>query len=244
MKAKDSALLHVVLQHVPYNLITLLCNTEASLFDIGNMQHAVPIVSMKAHKFKPAMLEMLAKHMPISPYLNKTKKLGYALGHILMFWDSRVATKVLQHFTDRGEPIIPIHESFLCRKQVAEEMIKVMYQALQEVVDEHIRKGYVMPYAADEIVRIKKSSHPAWLSKDIELPTSMVMRRLSFEDVHNPGKEYVIYTTLLDEAIEKADIVLKYFTRWDIEISIREIKTLMDINIVRSKKSGMVKKDI
>lgn len=96
----------------------------------------------------------------------------------------------------------------------------------------------------DEIVRIKKSGHPVWLNKDIELPSTLIMRRLSFEDVHNPGKEFVLYTTLLDESIEKTDIVLKYFTRWDIEISIREIKTLMGINIVRSKKSGMVIKEL
>ena len=38
-------------------------------------------------------------------------------------------------------------------------------------------------------------------------------------------------TTLLDESIEKADIISKYSSRWDIEVSIREIKTIMQKNM-------------
>jgi len=96
----------------------------------------------------------------------------------------------------------------------------------------------------DEIVEIKKTSHPEWLSKEIKLPATIIMRRLTFEDPYKPGEEYVLYTTLLDESISKTDIVIKYFHRWDIEISIREIKTLMDINVVRGKKQDMVMKEI
>ncbi len=70
------------------------------------------------------------------------------------------------------------------------------------------------------------------------------MRRLVFEDPLNPDKEYIIYTSLLDDKINKTDIVAKYFTRWDIEISIREIKTLMGINVVRSKKPDLVMKEV
>lgn len=96
----------------------------------------------------------------------------------------------------------------------------------------------------DEIVEIKKTAHPTWLSKEEQLPKSLLLRRLSFEDPLNPGKEYVMFTTLMDENISKTDIVSKFFTRWDIEISIREIKTLMDINVVRSKKPDLVMKEL
>jgi putative transposase len=96
----------------------------------------------------------------------------------------------------------------------------------------------------DEIVEIKMKEHPNWLSKEEKLPRSIQMRRLTFEDPLNPGKEYVLYTTLIDKKISKTDIVSKFFTRWDIEISIREIKTLMNINVVRSKKPDMVMKEL
>jgi len=49
---------------------------------------------------------------------------------------------------------------------------------------------------------------------------------------------------LLDERIEKSEIVLKYTTRWDIEICIREIKTLMDINVLRAKSPDMLRKEL
>lgn len=96
----------------------------------------------------------------------------------------------------------------------------------------------------DEIVELTKKEHPNWLSKDVKLPKTLLMRRLSFEDPINPGKEYVIFTTIMDETISMADIVAKYFTRWDIEISIREIKTLMDINVIRSKTPDLVMKEL
>jgi hypothetical protein len=49
---------------------------------------------------------------------------------------------------------------------------------------------------------------------------------------------------LINEEITTTDIVLKYTGRWDIEISIREIKTLMDINVGRSKMPEMLQKEL
>jgi hypothetical protein len=48
---------------------------------------------------------------------------------------------------------------------------------------------------------------------------------------------------LIGPKINTTGIVLKYATRWDIDISIREIKTLMDINVLRSKTPEMLKKE-
>ena len=58
------------------------------------------------------------------------------------------------------------------------------------------------------------------------------------------GNQSVIYTTLLDPAIPKCDIILKYFTRWDIEITIREVKTMMDISVLRGKTDDIVRKEV
>lgn len=94
----------------------------------------------------------------------------------------------------------------------------------------------------DEIVEITKTPHPNWLPQSEILPQNIQLRRLSF--ISNDGKLYVLYTTILDKSISKVDIILKYFTRWDIEISIREIKTIMHINILRSKTKSMVEKEL
>ena len=92
----------------------------------------------------------------------------------------------------------------------------------------------------DELVEIKKTTRPTWLPDKYELPETIIMRRIEY--IYS-GKKYVLYTSIMDESIEKSEIIQKYFTRWDIEITIREIKTLMGMNIARSKTEEMVFKE-
>jgi len=98
----------------------------------------------------------------------------------------------------------------------------------------------------DEIVELRKTSRPEWLSKAEwdQLPDRITMRRISYLSFVDENKEWVLYTTITSEKIKKEEIILKYTTRWDIEITIREIKTIMGINIARSKTEDMVLKEI
>jgi hypothetical protein len=100
----------------------------------------------------------------------------------------------------------------------------------------------------DEIVKINKpKQHPDYVSKEEwkSLPKNMLLRRISYKYQTKDGLETaILYTTILDEKIEKTAIVLKYTSRWDIEICIREIKTLMDINVLRAKSPDMLKKEL
>lgn len=96
----------------------------------------------------------------------------------------------------------------------------------------------------DEIVTVKKpATRSKWLPENaILLPEEIKLRRI--QCVSPEGKPYILYTSVLDEKINKQDIINLYFTRWDVEISIREIKTIMDINILRSKSDEMIKKEL
>lgn len=96
----------------------------------------------------------------------------------------------------------------------------------------------------DEIVTIKRpATRPKWLPGNAApLPEEIKLRRVGC--VSPEGKPYVLYTSVLDEGIKKEDIINLYFTRWDVEVSIREIKTIMDINILRSKSDEMIKKEL
>jgi len=98
--------------------------------------------------------------------------------------------------------------------------------------------------SGDDIVQIAKPSKRAsWLPENyIDLPETLTLRRI--ECISPAGKEYVLYTSVLDKNIKKGHIENLYFTRWDIEISIREIKTIMDINILRSKSEDMIRKEL
>jgi len=105
-----------------------------------------------------------------------------------------------------------------------------------EVIEE-LSKG-------DEIVQIKKKINSSWLNGKKLKKGKLLLRRIEYNSVSEEGKKNVLYTSLLDKKISKEEIILKYESRWDIEVSIREIKTIMDINIVRSKSPDMVYKEI
>ena len=99
----------------------------------------------------------------------------------------------------------------------------------------------------DQIVEISKTVRPDYVSREEwdQLPETILLRRISYDYPTKNGMETaVLYTTVLDKTITAADIVAKYTMRWDIEISIREIKTLMDINILRSKSRNMLFKEL
>ena len=99
----------------------------------------------------------------------------------------------------------------------------------------------------DELVELRKPKNkPDWLGKEEwkQLPAKITMRRVTFPSTSDEQQECVQYTTLINEEISNTEIILKYSTRWDIEITIREIKTLMGINIARSKTENMVDKEI
>jgi IS4 transposase len=99
----------------------------------------------------------------------------------------------------------------------------------------------------DLIVEISKTKCPDYVCKDEwdALPDTIKLRRITYNYPTKKGVESaVLYTTLLDAKIPAADIVAKYTMRWDIEISIREIKTIMDINVLRSKSREMLFKEL
>jgi len=95
----------------------------------------------------------------------------------------------------------------------------------------------------DEIVEVKQKEQPKWLTKSEILPNKILLRRISFLSPDGMNT-MVIYTTLLDKNIPSCEIVLKYFTRWDIEITIREVKTIMDVNVLRGKTDDIVRKEL
>jgi hypothetical protein len=94
----------------------------------------------------------------------------------------------------------------------------------------------------DEIITIKTPKNRSkWLEIN-EKPNKILLRRIQCKSPE--GKGYVLLTTLSDKTIKKEDIQLLYLTRWDIEIGIREIKTVMDINVLRSKTPEMALKEL
>jgi hypothetical protein len=95
----------------------------------------------------------------------------------------------------------------------------------------------------DQIVEISKTRRPDYVSEEDwqNLPKTNLLRRITYTCPTKDGAETaILFTTILNENITAADIIAKYTMRWDIEISIRETKTLMDINVLRSKSKDML----
>lgn len=97
----------------------------------------------------------------------------------------------------------------------------------------------------DEIVEVTAPSKYSEIFENYEIPEkTLQLRRLEIPDINNPEKSIVLFTTILDKKISKTELYLKYLSRWDIEISIREIKTIMEVNILRSKSPEMALKEL
>lgn len=96
----------------------------------------------------------------------------------------------------------------------------------------------------DDIVEIKNGKHSKLGSLYNITEESMLMRRICYKSPNNSEQELVLYSSLLEESITKEEIILKYEQRWDIEINIREIKTMFDINIIRAKSPEMAYKEV
>jgi hypothetical protein len=97
----------------------------------------------------------------------------------------------------------------------------------------------------DEIVEIYKPHHKIReLIANQNIPTKILLRRISYKDPEHPDEIRSLLTTIFDDEIERQEFIHKFSTRWDIEITIREVKTIMGINIARSKTEEMVFKEI
>lgn len=99
----------------------------------------------------------------------------------------------------------------------------------------------------DALVRIKRpprSKTSLWADQYDQLPQEIIARIITYTNPNSPDTQRVLITSLTDPAITAADIVAKYANRWDIELRIREIKTVMGIHIARSKTPDGVYKEI
>ncbi|MCK5027366.1 MAG: IS4 family transposase [Candidatus Pacebacteria bacterium] len=98
--------------------------------------------------------------------------------------------------------------------------------------------------SGDQIVELIKNHNAKPLVEGQVLAEKMLLRRISYRDPDHPDETRVLMTTIFDESIERQEFIHEYSTRWDVEITIREIKTIMGINIARAKSEEMVYREM
>ena len=111
----------------------------------------------------------------------------------------------------------------------------------------HDRKEKVVHKYSDNdiIVEWKSNQDPRWFEEGDVLPETLLVRRISFKDPEHPNNTAYLYTTLLDaQKYSAADILALFFCRWDIEIGMREIKIILNMQYLRGKTVNMVMKEL
>lgn len=62
------------------------------------------------------------KHIRINKFLNSD------IGLTLQYKDSKIAEDILKHFTKKGIPCLPIHDSFIVPNKYKDELIETMHE--------------------------------------------------------------------------------------------------------------------
>ncbi len=101
----------------------------------------------------------------------------------------------------------------------------------------------------DHIVIWQKPDRPKWMDEATyaQMPNEMQVRELRFR-VEQPGyrvDEIVLVTTLLDAVVyTKEDLADLFLKRWNVELDLRSIKIVMQMDVLRCKTPDLVDKEI
>lgn len=101
----------------------------------------------------------------------------------------------------------------------------------------------------DHVVRWIKPRRPEWMSPGqyAALPETMLIREFRQRIVRKGYRTRLLLmaTTLIDAALYSPDdIAALYRMRWDAEINLRSLKTVMQMDVLRGKTPEMVRKEI
>jgi hypothetical protein len=101
---------------------------------------------------------------------------------------------------------------------------------------------------SDHVVSWKKPPRPDWMTPEqyAGLPETMPVREFRYRLVR-PGyrpRTIVVVTTLLDSEYSVEQIAQLYRLRWDAEINLRSLKTIMNMDVLRCCTPEMVRKEI
>ncbi|WP_236696780.1 IS4 family transposase [Rhodopirellula islandica] len=107
-----------------------------------------------------------------------------------------------------------------------------------------LRQGHL-----DQLVVYQKPHRPYWMSQEEydQFPSSIFVRHLKYK-IEQKGfrvREITLATTLLDAEVYTAEELAElYHRRWLVELHIRSLKTQMQMDHLRCKKTSSIRKEI
>ena len=101
----------------------------------------------------------------------------------------------------------------------------------------------------DHVVQWHKPRRPEWMTPEdyAAIPETLSIREFRYRIVRPGYRSHtiVVATTLLDaELFSKEEIAKLYRLRWDAEINLRSLKTMMNMDVLRCQSPEMVRKEI
>lgn len=125
-------------------LIMLNCSSEdgahRSLINYLTKNNLAPNGTNRAVLAKTIIDEMMKNHGMIKDHFFKGKTTGLEL----TFIESQIAERIILHFAENSQIIIPIHDSFLVTSQNKDMLEKIMTQAYHQIIEGHFGR-VVMP---------------------------------------------------------------------------------------------------
>lgn len=101
----------------------------------------------------------------------------------------------------------------------------------------------------DHVVTWAKPERPGWMDEETyaQIPDELTVRELRVT-VEQPGfrvNELVLVTTMIDgEEYTKEELANLFLQRWNIELDLRSIKDVLQMDVLRCKSPEMVEKEI
>ena len=100
----------------------------------------------------------------------------------------------------------------------------------------------------DHVVTWARPARPTWMDKPTyhATPKTLTIREVRFR-VDRAGyrtRQIIVATTLADDAYTREDIAELYHHRWRVELSIRDIKQTLGMDVLRGKTPTMLRREI
>ena len=92
----------------------------------------------------------------------------------------------------------------------------------------------------DHVVQWQRPQRPTWMDAEtyLTMPTSLALREVRMGDIT------LVTNFTNDKEVGKPELFALYAARWQIELDLRSIKTVMQMDILRCKTPAMVEKEI
>ena len=99
----------------------------------------------------------------------------------------------------------------------------------------------------DHIVELVKPPIPKWMYQETydSIPETLKLREMKSAHKDEHGDEVIIVTTLLKpETYPRSEVLGAYRLRWNVELDLRSLKTVMGMDILSCKSPEMIEKEV